>query len=213
MRVLALDAALAGCSVAIVVDGAVVAMQAAANARGAAAALPGMVRGAMDAASGTPDMIAASVGPGSFTGIRAALSVAHGLALGFGLPLVGVSVAEAMAEMAGDLGRPLWVVLDNRRGRVFLDRAGALSAVAMDALPSPSGPVAIAGDAADAVAARLAARGWDVLLTAIRQVDAAAIARVAVRRLRGELPALAAVPLYVDPPEARPAAGLRPAPV
>ena len=213
MRVLALDAALAGCSVAIVVDGVVMGIKAAANARGAAASLPGLARDAMAASPGAPDLIAATVGPGSFTGIRAALSVAHGLALGFGVPLVGVGVAEAMAEMAGDLGRPLWVALDNRRGRVFLDCAGVLSAVALDALPVPDGPVAIAGDAADAVAARLAIGGCDVLLTAIRQVDAGAAARVAVRRWHRELPPLAAVPLYVDPPEARlPAGGLRPAP-
>jgi hypothetical protein len=74
--------------------------------------------------------------------------------------------------------------------------------------------VAVAGDAAIAVACRMAARGDDVMLTDARLPDAAFVAQVGARRLAGALPPLAAQPLYVDPPEAKlPAGGLRPAPV
>ena len=69
----------------------------------------------------------------------------------------------------------------------------------------------MAGDAAAAVAARLAARDADVMLTDARLPIARHVAVAAERRLRGELQPLPAQPLYVDPPEARlPAA--RPAP-
>ena len=87
-------------------------------------------------------------------------------------------------------------------------------ACALDALPPAAGPVAVAGDAAVAVAARLAARDTDVMLTDARLPTARHVAMVGARRLAGELPPLAAQPLYVDPPEARlPQGGLRPAPV
>lgn len=215
MRVLAIDAACAACSVAVLTDDQVTAARTADSSRGAASILPGLVADALAASPGALDAVAVSVGPGGFTGLRAALALAHGLALGFGVELIGVSVAEALADAAGTLaGRALWVALDSRRGRVFLDRGGLLAAVTLDTLPTPDGPVAIAGDAAIPVAARLAARGSDVLLTAVRQPHAAGVGRAARRRARGDLPPLAAVPLYVDPPEARlPAGGLRPAPL
>jgi tRNA threonylcarbamoyladenosine biosynthesis protein TsaB len=80
----------------------------------------------------------------------------------------------------------------------------------LDALPVPDGKIAMAGDAAAAVAARLAARDADVMLTDARLPLARHVAEVAERRFAGMLRPLPAQPLYVDPPEARPpAAGLR----
>ncbi len=213
--ILALDASLGRRSVAVVAGGVALAEAGEAGDRGErlASMAAAVLRSARLAASAL-DAIAVTVGPGSFTGIRAALALAHGLALGGGQALVAVSVAEGLAAGLPPLhGRPLWVAIDSRRGRVFLDIAGRLGAVALAELPQPAGAVAVAGDAAVAVAARLAARGCDVLLTDARAVRACDVARVATERLAGTLPALACLPLYVDAPEARlPARGLRPAP-
>ena len=75
-------------------------------------------------------------------------------------------------------------------------------------------PIALAGDAAPEVAARLAAAGHDVLLTNARLLDPVWVARAALSRQQAGLPPLPAQPIYVDPPEARqPAGGLRPEPV
>jgi tRNA threonylcarbamoyladenosine biosynthesis protein TsaB len=218
MRLLALDASLARCSVAVLCDGVVRAARHADGGRGQASVLPAMLRDVL-AESGIPaaalDGVAVTVGPGSFTGLRAALALAHGVALGVGRPVVAVTVAEALAEaLPRGSGRAVWTAIDNRRGRIFLDVAGHLAAVALDELPWPTSPVAIAGDAAIAVAVRLAARGCDVQLTDARLPLARHVAVVAQRRLAGALPPLAAQPLYVDAPEAKlPAGGLRPSPI
>ena len=64
------------------------------------------------------------------------------------------------------------------------------------------------------VASILAARGADVMLTDLRLLEAEWVGRAALaQRAAGQAPS-PALPLYVDPPEARlPAAGLRPAPL
>jgi tRNA threonylcarbamoyladenosine biosynthesis protein TsaB len=218
MLVLAFDSAVARCSAGIVRDGRLLAARQQDAARGQASLLPVLVQELLDAAEVRPDrldLIGVTVGPGSFTGIRSGVALAHGIALAADVPLVGVTVGEALAASLPLLGvRPLWSAIDNRRGRVFLERDGAAIACALDALPSPDGPVAIAGDAAPMVAARLAARGADVMLTDARLPAVRHIAEVAARRLAGAIPPRPAQPLYVEPPEARlPIGGLRPPPV
>jgi tRNA threonylcarbamoyladenosine biosynthesis protein TsaB len=217
MLVLALDAALARCAAALVVDSEVLAARQADATRGHAALLPVMAQEVLaDAAlrATSLSVVAVTVGPGSFTGIRAGLALAHGIALAAGAPVVGVTVGEALADSLPHLGeRQLWVAIDSRRGRVFLERAATVIAIPLDELPTPDRKLAVAGDAAAAVAARLAARGVDVMLTDARLPIARHIAVVAERRFRGELRPLPAQPLYVDPPEAGlPAGGLRPPP-
>src|ERR1700733_302741 len=174
MRILALDAALARCSAAVGGGG------------GGLAAGPPGGRGGAEAGLAPPmlDLIAVTVGPGSFTGLRAGLALAHGIALAAGVPLVGGSVGEALAEAFPHLGRrTLWSAIDSRRGRIFLERDGIVAAMALDAVPRPDGPVAVAGDAAPVVAARLAAREVDVMLTDARLPMARHVARVGERRL------------------------------
>jgi tRNA threonylcarbamoyladenosine biosynthesis protein TsaB len=217
MRILALDAALARCAAAIVVDGQTLSVRQEDAARGHAALLPAMVNAALDEArlSATAlDLVAVTVGPGSFTGIRAGLALAHGVALAVGIPVVGVTIGEALAEALPHLGeRRLWSAIDSKRRRVFLERDGATAAFALEALPQPEGRVAIAGDAAIVVASLLAARDADVMLTDARLPSVRHVAVVGERRFGGTLPPLPAQPLYVDPPEVRlPAGGLRPPP-
>lgn len=217
MRILVLDAALARCSAAIVSDDRIVALRQHMVDRGQAALLPGMAADLFSESSiqaGELDLVAVTVGPGSFTGIRAGLALACGIGLAAGVPIVGVSVGEALAESLPYLGnRELWSAIDSRRGRVFLERTGGrIGGYTLDLLPVPDGPVAVAGDAAIDTAAWLAALDANVMLTDARFPQPRHIAIAACRRRTGELPPLAVQPLYVDPPEARLPAAPRPAP-
>ncbi len=65
------------------------------------------------------EAIAVSLGPGSFTGLRVAISLAKGMALAHGLPLLGVPTLDATAypHLGDDV--PVCAVVQAGRGRVL----------------------------------------------------------------------------------------------
>ncbi len=67
------------------------------------------------------DLIAAAVGPGSFTGLKVGLAAAKGLAWALNLKVAPVSSLEALAAEAAALGPAGFVspVLDARRGLIY----------------------------------------------------------------------------------------------
>jgi len=207
MRILALDSAVARCSATIVAGGIVIASHRQDIDRGHASVLPIMAQDCLRAA-GLPatdlDLIAVTVGPGSFTGIRGAVALALGIGIAANVPVIAVTVGEALADSLPHLGRrTLWCATTSRRGRIFLEIGEAVFSLALTELPPTRGPVAIAGMAAPDVASRLAARGSNVMLTDARLPTGRHIAAVAERRFLGQIRKLAAEPLYVDPPEAK----------
>ncbi|OYU38566.1 MAG: tRNA (adenosine(37)-N6)-threonylcarbamoyltransferase complex dimerization subunit type 1 TsaB [Pseudorhodobacter sp. PARRP1] len=66
--------------------------------------------------------IGVGTGPGNFTGVRISVAAARGLALGLGVPAIGVTRLEAMAF---GLPRPVTVVEDARRDEVYVQRFDA----------------------------------------------------------------------------------------
>ncbi|MBI2845937.1 MAG: tRNA (adenosine(37)-N6)-threonylcarbamoyltransferase complex dimerization subunit type 1 TsaB [Chloroflexi bacterium] len=64
------------------------------------------------------DGVVVALGPGSFTGTRAGLSLAKGLALANSLPLVGITTPDALAHSQRVAPFPLYALLEAGRGRV-----------------------------------------------------------------------------------------------
>lgn len=72
--------------------------------------------------------LVASLGPGSFTGLRIGLSVLKGLAMAQSLPLVGVPTLDVVAHPHTTQGLPIWAILQAGRGRIcaahYVDHKG-----------------------------------------------------------------------------------------
>ena len=83
------------------------------------------------------DAVAVTVGPGSFTGIRASLALGLGFCTATGIPIHGVRLNDAFRAALPDLARPLWIAVTARRGRLFLEREGIAGGFAEDSLPPP----------------------------------------------------------------------------
>ena len=66
--------------------------------------------------------LAVAQGPGSFTGLRIGLSLAKGMALALGVPLVGASTFDVVAMATPQFKGSLYVVLQAGRGRVHVQK-------------------------------------------------------------------------------------------
>jgi tRNA threonylcarbamoyladenosine biosynthesis protein TsaB len=119
LKILALDTSSEHCSAALLLDGDVRQRLELAGQRHSQLLLP-MVRSLLDEAGlalGALDGIAAAVGPGSFTGLRIAVSAAQGLAFGADLPVAGVSTLEALAW--GLDAQTAVACIDARMGEIY----------------------------------------------------------------------------------------------
>ncbi len=65
------------------------------------------------------DLIAAGIGPGSFTGIRIGIATALGLAQTLGIPFAGASGLEALARQASLPEGRLGVAMDAQRSQIY----------------------------------------------------------------------------------------------
>ena len=187
--ILGFDTSAAHCAAALLSGDRLLARRAEAMTRGQAERLMPMLEEMLaGCGAGWQDLAALGVGigPGNFTGIRIAVSAARGLALGLGIPAVGVDGFEARASRA--------------------------PAPALLAMPGPSGQVHLRDPEVPSDAARMMPqqdaqalarqRGVPLAAEPDPQDLAEAIARIAAARWRSvtEPPA----PLYARAADAAP---------
>ena len=178
--ILAFDTTAAQCAAALLCDGNLLAVRVDPMAKGQAEHLMGMLADILSAHGlSWHDLTAVGVGtgPGNFTGIRISVSAARGLALGLGIPAIGVNGFDAAAH---GLPRPLTIALPAPREMAYLQDMDGMS-------PPRLVPIAAAQGAQ-----------WPGPADAM----IAAVARIAAQRCHSVQPRPA--PLYVRPPDAAP---------
>lgn len=123
MNILALDTSGPVCSVAVMKDGGLAYEARAVNRKTHSRNLMPMVDEALARAGleiGEVSLIAAVVGPGSFTGVRIAVAAAQGMARGLGISCVPVNALEAMAASWPVGGEEvICAIRDARGGQVY----------------------------------------------------------------------------------------------
>jgi tRNA threonylcarbamoyladenosine biosynthesis protein TsaB len=163
------------------------------------------------------DLVVTTVGPGSFSGIRAGLAAARGIALATGARLLGITSFDAVAVGAVRSDcletRFLLVALESRREDLyvqFFDPQGDPLGEPMAIMPFlfheavaasiGANPLVIAGDAAQRAAAALAQRPNTAVLKDSAP-GAVGTLRAGLHLLRLGKAADAPRPLYLRPPD------------
>ncbi|MGB7317225.1 MAG: tRNA (adenosine(37)-N6)-threonylcarbamoyltransferase complex dimerization subunit type 1 TsaB [Planktotalea sp.] len=109
MIVLGFDTSAAHCAAAIWKDGQTIEERREPMKRGQAERLMGLIEDVLSAQSikwCDLDAIGVGIGPGNFTGIRICVSAARGLALGLGIPAIGVDRFDVIEANSVETGVP-----------------------------------------------------------------------------------------------------------
>lgn len=196
---LAFDTSSAACTAALFDDaGSCVAQRDEVIGRGHSERLVPMIAELLEGC--VPSHILVGIGPGSFTGIRVAIAAAHGLAIGWGAELCGMS---SLALLAADLackGEVAAAVVGGH-GELFVEQfdfrldepaGGVRNLAPVDAAASVTAATVIGSGARQLVEARGSGEAIDALPSASHAL-----------LLPAPLRSLAPAPLYVRAPDAR----------
>src|ERR671915_1248277 len=144
MRFAAIETSTEWCSVAVWDEGEIRALERRTVHRHSEFVLP-MLESLLQGAK--LDAVAFGAGPGAFTGLRIACAVAQGLAFARGLPVIGISTLEALAQESGAervvacidarMREVYYAALEKRAGR--WREAIAAQCVAPQSAPRPPG--------------------------------------------------------------------------
>ena len=205
MRFAAFETATEWCSVALWLDGELAGIEERVGQGHSERVLPMLATllGSKNIGIAQLDAVAFGSGPGSFTGLRIACGVAQGIALARGIPALGVSTLEALAEESGE--ERVLACLDARMGEVYCAAHERRSGGWHEAMPAQCAlPAALpkpAGDGWVGCGSGFGVYGAMGLGRVMPELHptALAVARLAAPRLAaGEgVDAALAVPVYV----------------
>ncbi|WP_128513999.1 tRNA (adenosine(37)-N6)-threonylcarbamoyltransferase complex dimerization subunit type 1 TsaB [Tabrizicola thermarum] len=175
LPILAFDTSAAHCAAALLLQGRVIQRLEPMEKGQAERLIPLLEEVLAEGGIGWRDLraLAVGTGPGNFTGVRIAVAAARGLALGLGIPAVGVTRLEALAH---GLPRPLVVIEDARRDQVYVQLF----------TPAGPGPAHLADRIVPACPATGSAAGPGALPPAMPLVEA--IARIGAERAASPQP-------------------------
>lgn len=117
--ILALDTSTAACTAALLErDGTIIASRDELIGRGHAERLVPMIEEMLD--GHVPSKILVGVGPGSFTGLRVGIAAAHGMAIGWSVPLTGMNSLALLAASAPPGEGKLAAAMTGGHGELFV---------------------------------------------------------------------------------------------
>jgi tRNA threonylcarbamoyl adenosine modification protein YeaZ len=198
---LVIDSATAACSVALVDGSRLLGERHEVVGRGHAERLIPMIDELL--AGRRPTAILVDCGPGSFTGVRVGLAAAHGLAIGWGVPLAGYSSMAAIAAVQAG-SQDVGIALHAGHGQLFVQSYGHGPITPLDELQSLPPTAAAAAVGASLVLGSgaemlVTLRGHGEALDVLPRASAAADLPQALRSLPPR-------PIYGRAPDAKPMA-------
>ena len=167
--VLAIDCAVSGLAAALVRDGEMLALRREEGREQAARLLPVIASLFVDAGIDRRalSMIAVTIGPGSFTGVRVGLAAARGLAVALDVPLAGIPTTTTLLAQAPKGSRLAVAAIDSQLGDWFCalgaqDHKPFLATAAFLTARLRDRPSLVIGPQATSLADELVAAGIDV---------------------------------------------------
>lgn len=185
MTVLAFDCAVSGLGVAVVRDGVRLAGLSEGGRDQAARLLPAiesvLAAAAIDRRAIT--LIAVTIGPGSFTGVRVGLAAARGLAVGLAVPLAGITTTAVLLAQVTSRDRLVIAAIDSRLGDWFCaigegDAAPFVSSARDLAVRIAGRPCLVVGSGAQTLADELLTGGVEAIAEEVPP-DPVTLARLA----------------------------------
>ena len=199
--ILAIDTSTAACTAALLErDGTIVAAREEVIGRGHAERLMPLVAEMLD--GHVPTSLLVGIGPGSFTGLRVGIAAAHGLAIGWSIPLSGMNSLALIAAGAPPGDGPIAVAVTGGHGELFVQSFNRATLSPLGPLANLSPPAA----AGATTASMVVGSGAEALVAARGSGEAVALLPTARHALR--LPELLRMldckPVYGRAPDARP---------
>jgi len=201
--ILAFDTSTAACTAALLEpDGTVIASRDEVIGRGHAERLVPMIDEMLD--GHVPSRILVGVGPGSFTGLRVGIAAAHGMAIGWRVPLAGMNSLALLAATAPAGEGKIAAAMSGGHGELFVQTFDRKKLSAIGPVLTLTPPAA----AMKVDAPLVVGTGAEALLEARHFGEALPLLPSASRALH--LPELLRMleckPIYARAPDARPKA-------